>query len=163
MTNITLPILSIALLSLVPSLSSALDAPLHCSGSVTFQASFADFNCISGACSGWVPAQYVRIRGTCESEKEIFYTAEGVAIATYVTGTCNQGVLNSNSLSQNVAIYGECTFEDEYYGSYYSSTYSPSSFATGFCQENGMSRIYFEGVTRTIKGMCRQNSTNIVY
>ena len=161
MSNSMLPILSLAFLSFAPSLAIAIEAPLQCSGTVTFSASFVDMSCINGACTGWIPAQYVRIKGTCDSEKEIFYTAEGVFTPIYVTGTCNEGVLTSNSLSQNIAIYGECSFEDNYYGSYYSSTYSPSSFATGFCQSTGMSRIFFEGVTRPIKGLCRQNSINL--
>jgi hypothetical protein len=157
MTNLTFSFLGICLLSQASFVASAAEAPLNCSGSATFQSSYVDLNCINGSCSGWVPSQTFLVKGKCTSDKEISYLAEGIVTEIYVTGICKAGVVSANSFSQNVALYGECSFEDNYYGSFYSSIYSPSSFATGFCQENGMSRLYFNGVVRQVTGLCRQN------
>jgi hypothetical protein len=155
MNNLAFSFINIYFLLQSSSLSVAAEAPLHCAGNATFQASYVDLTCTDGNCFGWIPAQTIIVKGKCVSDKEITYIAEGLLPPVYVSGICKNGIVSSNAYSQNVALSGECRFEDNYYGTYYSSIYSASSYATGFCQENGMSRIYFEGVSRQNIGLCR--------
>ena len=155
MNKLKFSLIGLFLLSQAIPLAQAEEQPLLCNGEANFQGSYVDLMCTNGSCSGWVPAQRVRVRGKCNSEKDIDYVAEGIVTAIYVRGICKGGVVTVNSFAQNVILYGSCTFEDNFYGAFSSSVYSPSSFASGFCQENGMSRLYHEGISRPVQGQCR--------
>jgi hypothetical protein len=129
--------------------------PIECQGEGLFKGVFIDFACINGNCTGEIPEQLVQFIGKCTAD--IDYVAEGKVAPELVSGKCRGGVISSNSYAQNVILYGDCTYQDFYYGTYYSSIYSPASSASGSCLENGTSRIYFDGGNRSIHGKCRQN------
>lgn len=155
MNALTLSFLSFYLVLPLAMAAETQASPVRCTGNVIFEGSFVDLTCSNGQCMGQFPAQDIHLEGKCDSN--IDYEALGTTAPSFVSGTCKGGVISSTSFSQNVALYGDCTFEDNFYGSFYSSVYSPVGLASGYCQENGMSRIYFSGGTRPLTGQCRQN------
>jgi hypothetical protein len=129
-------------------------SPLSCKGEVQFNGDFVDLDCTNGYCNGWLPKKELQINGNCENG--VVFDASGELQETFVTGFCKGGVVSSTALSQNISLYGDCNLQDIFYGSFYSSVDSPIGFATGFCQENGTSRIYFNGGKKIIAGRCRK-------
>ena len=128
---------------------------VQCLGDVLFDGAFVDLSCRNGNCSGWIPALPIQINGKCDLGMD--YEAYATVPSSFVSGACKDGLLSSSSFSQNINIYGDCSFEDSFYGSFYSSVYSPAGKGSGYCQENGTSRIYFDGGTIPVSGHCRQN------
>jgi hypothetical protein len=127
---------------------------LSCSGEVQLDGAFVDLDCTNGYCTGWLPKKVLQINGNCENG--IVFEASGEVQENFVTGFCKGGVVSSTAFSQNLSLYGDCSFQDIFYGSFYSLVDSPVGSASGFCQENGMSRIFFNGGKKTIFGHCRK-------
>lgn len=135
--------------------ASNIAAPINCSAEAIFDGAFVDLNCVNGNCTGWIPLQRIQVEGNCDNG--VVFEAQGDLQQIFVSGICNGGVISSNAFSQNISFYGDCNLQDIYYGTFYSTVYSPAASATGYCQENGTSRIYFSGGNRPINGHCRKN------
>lgn len=135
--------------------ASNISTPVNCTGEAVFDGAYADLNCVNGNCTGWIPLQRIQVEGNCD--QGVVFEAQGELQQIFVSGICNGSVVSSNAFSQNVSLYGDCNFQDIFYGSFYSTVYSPTGSAAGYCQENGTSRIYFSGGRRPVSGRCRQN------
>jgi hypothetical protein len=153
MTKLLFVFLSLGLIFQSAIASDVLVAAAKCSGNVLFEGAYVDLFCTSGYCTGAFPPQDIQIEGRCDSD--INYIGNGTIASFLVSGVCKGGLITSSFLSQNIALYGDCLFEDNFYGSFYSSVYSPFGIASGYCQENGMTRIFFNGGVRAITGQCR--------
>ena len=151
----TFSVVALLLISQAAISSGIPPFPVACKGEVVFQGEYLDLNCSGGICSGQLSTTYFQVEGQCDSD--VNFLSEGQMAFAYVSGICKNGSVSISTLAQNIPLYGECTLADNYYGSFYSSVYSPASFGSGYCQENGTSRIYLNGAVRSFSGKCRQN------
>jgi hypothetical protein len=158
MTKVVFMLATILMIFNVSFATDAIIPPLiSCSGTALFEGAFVDLNCSGGYCSGQFPAQQVQVIGKCGKDLNIDYAGYGSLTSTFVSGICKGGALTSTLFSQNLALVGNCMFEDNYYGAFNGSVDSPASYASGYCPENGMTRIFFNGGPRPIIGRCRMN------
>lgn len=124
----------------------------QCNGDMEFGGIFADLICKGGQCSGYIPAQKIKFNGTCTDE--IDFEANASFVATYVRGACVDGTLSISANSQFINLYGDCKKYDEVVGVFSSLIHSPNYSGSGYCQPNGMTRLYFGGATRPFIGDC---------
>ena len=127
----------------------------HCSGTIQFDGAYVDITCTNGMCSGQYPSQEITFNGVCDSN--IDFEATGSITPLYVSGVCKNGILTSTFDSQIISLYGDCAKDGNYAGSFYGSIYTPIGYASGYCQTNGMSRLYFSGGSKPATGQCRTN------
>jgi hypothetical protein len=135
--------------------SEVLPSPINCSTTVRFGEQFIDLNCYNGKCSGEIPAQEIRKVGKCDYNVD--YDSYVNISPAYVTGTCLNNFISINVYIQSVTVAGICSYEDIEIGGFNASITAPALLASGYCQANGMARIYLSGSDRLLSGTCRTN------
>lgn len=139
-------------LALIPSFNT-LASSASCEGPVKLPGSFIDVTCTNGWCYGSTEEIILDINGDCENHVD--YSAQVKVAPMPISGHCYGNQFSGTLPSQELQFYGLCMVFGIDFGSYSAEKRTWEKNLNGYCNPNGMARIFIENESDIISGKCR--------